>query len=518
MQIFKLNSFAFRANNNNNNSIIVFYHFLFYEYLQSTRRHKKLLNKGYKTSSSAATTTATSNKGTDVEEGKGNSEASDTSKKPRTVHIDVYCTGTELEESDGSESSSSSGSNGGGFTASSPQTVFESGKYRVTHQRASNEEMPYHLRKSGSSKSNRNIPNSIASIPESDVDDTTSTAYPSQMSSYSAIKDMDSSFSSVPQSWSTISMSSNMHDYDSVNTSWKDTYSDIGSLMQSRSSIGQTESVASVPRRFLQKKESIDEYPELLQEHAEAASQTSSKSNVQTSSKGSLYPSDSFEYANSDDKVRIKRMEEMWSDKPKLLPLDEKHALQHQKLKDYLTKRNKLKKDVSRESDSDDSDISEKAWIISLTNKDKPKSVQIVKDEDVGGGGGGGSLSDTSPASRSPSILAIKQRLNFDPTLRAPFMIVPGKFTDQRKIAKKFGQIVNVFKKPGHHVGPAKNPDCMCDHCRSYFQRHGYRNRARSVGDQPLHTTTSSQPQSSRRNQTFFMENITKDGIMYTDF
>lgn len=469
--------------------------------MQSARRYKKLLNKGYKTSNSKAR----------VEDGisQGNGETSDPSKKSRTVHIDVYCTGTELEESDGSNSSTSESDD---FTASSPQTVFESGKYRVTHQRATNQEMPYHLRKSGSSKSDNIMSKNISSIPESDVDDT-STAYPSQRSSYSAIKDFGSSFSSVPPSWSTISMSSNANlpDYDSVNTSWKDTFSDVGSLLQSRSSIAQTDSIGSVPRRFLQKKESIDEYPELLQENtAGTSSQASSRCNMHTPSKGSpLYPSDSFEYANSDDKLRIKHMEEMWDGKPrKMLPLDEKHALQHQKLKDCLTKRNKLKKaDVSKESDSDDSDISEKAWIISQSsNRGKQTSVKNVKEEDVG------SLSDTSPTNRSPSILAIKQRLSLDPTLRAPFMIVPGQFTDQRKIAKKFGQIVNVFKKPGHHVGPAKNPDCLCDHCRTYFQKFGYRYRARSVGDQPLVQS------SSRQKDSFYMENVTKDGIMYTDF
>ncbi|CAG7837284.1 unnamed protein product [Allacma fusca] len=37
--------------------------------------------------------------------------------------------------------------------------------------------------------------------------------------------------------------------------------------------------------------------------------------------------------------------------------------------------------------------------------------------------------------------------------------------------ASKFGSVVKGFKKPGHHiVGPAKNPDCPCQHCRFHFE------------------------------------------------
>lgn len=51
----------------------------------------------------------------------------DSLKKPRTVHIDVYCTGTEMESSDSSDSSEE-----GSKTASTAQTVFENQKMRVS--------------------------------------------------------------------------------------------------------------------------------------------------------------------------------------------------------------------------------------------------------------------------------------------------------------------------------------------------------------------------------------------------
>lgn len=406
------------------------------------------------------------------------------------------------------------------MTTSSPQTVFESGKVRVTHKRAEDAELPYHLKKEEPPKE---IEKKIEEKGESDVDDT-STAYPSQMSSYSAIRDFGSSLSSVPPSWSTFSMSSCAvpdADYDSRATSWKDTVSDFGSLLQSRSSIA-NESLDFVPRKFVpQKSESIEEYPE------------NQKDLLQTPSKGSLQPSDSFEYANSEDKLRIRKMEEMWqSETP---TIERKHPMLQRKLKEYLNKRSKdLPKWESKETDSEDSDSSEKGWsfikdekklerdrtVLRRASKDeckpesgiKPQNVpklSITKTEDRG------SLSDSSPTSKSPSTIALKQRLSVDPTLRAPFTILPGIYTDQRDVAKRFGRMVEVFKKPGHHIGPAKNPDCLCDHCRAYFQNCGYRNRARSVGDPPVTPFVNWKNVKQSAN---IEENQTSDGIMYTDF
>lgn len=96
-------------------------------------------------------------------------------------------------------------------------------------------------------------------------------------------------------------------DYDSVaNTSWKDTYSDMESLLMSRSSIAPTESLDFVPRKLYGTSHSIDETPEISFDR---------KDLLQTPSVGSLQPSDSFEYANSEDRFRIRQMEEVWQNK-----------------------------------------------------------------------------------------------------------------------------------------------------------------------------------------------------------
>lgn len=48
--------------------------------------------------------------------------------------------------------------------------------------------------------------------------------------------------------------------------------------------------------------------------------------------------------------------------------------------------------------------------------------------------------------------------------------------------AEKFGSVIKIIRKPGHHVGPTKNPDCECAHCRRWFdERRNLRERALSM-------------------------------------
>ncbi|KAF7274307.1 hypothetical protein GWI33_013024 [Rhynchophorus ferrugineus] len=498
------------------------------------------------------------------EQSPADSKSTDPLKKPRTVHIDVYCTGTELE------SDASSGDESRSKSASTPQTVFENEKMKVTHKKANEHELPFYLKNRLLEKSDsagRLLKKSPETGDQEDSDDdAVSSAYPSKVSSYSTIGDYSASMSSVPRSWTTYSMSSCAipDEYDSIaNTSWKDTFSDIESLLQSRSSLAATESLDFVPRKLYDKNESIDETPEYLSDR---------KGLLETPSIASLQPSDSFEYANSEDKMRIRQMEEKWKNKSHgrgyKSPINEKTLqVQQQRMQEYMDRKIKDKKNwESKESDSNDSDDSGKGWTFvkgphkrdtvlrrpskeedtpkttspsgtlpttsspaanlpnisspanmlpntvrqafmkSLmyqttsdpllvspttletqkapeTSKKKPTPLKKTSPKDSYEQG---SLSDSSPTSRSPSYVATKQRLSLDPKLRSPFMIVPGIYTEPRSIARKFGTVVSVMKKPGHHIGPAKNPDCLCDHCQSYWDSYeGYRNRTRSVGDPP---------------------------------
>lgn len=53
--------------------------------------------------------------------------------------------------------------------------------------------------------------------------------------------------------------------------------------------------------------------------------------------------------------------------------------------------------------------------------------------------------------------------------------------------AKKFGTVVRTARKPGHHVGPTKNPSCACESCQRWLaERFQVRGRAFSLGERPI--------------------------------
>lgn len=52
--------------------------------------------------------------------------------------------------------------------------------------------------------------------------------------------------------------------------------------------------------------------------------------------------------------------------------------------------------------------------------------------------------------------------------------------------ARRFGSVV-AMRKPGHHVGPTKNPNCHCESCQRWLaERFQLRGRAFSLGERPL--------------------------------
>lgn len=422
------------------------------------------------------------------------------SKKPRTIHIDVYCTGTDLEAEETSSDSDSEQSK----SASTPQTVFESKKMCVTHKKADNTLVPYTLRQKILQGDKFNTSTSLDKD-ESDVDDDDSTAYPSKLSSYSNLGYSLSTMSSFPNSVTPYSMSSCTvpdTDADSVtNTSWKDTFSDIDSLLHSRSSVAQNDSLYFIPKKIEEENENVTE---------------SSKNLSVTSNSLNLQGSDSFEYANSEDKVRIKRMEKLWTNKTtpwKQAPSRRKLFSQQKQLQDAVNKR-LSQMEQSKETDSDGSDESEKGWTFvkkdEETNVEKPSSFTITKKrccstEDIMEKPDqtvekfepkhsnvsvpqtenilSDKMSDTSSCpSKSPISIILRQRLT-DPNLSSPFSAVSGQYSHPRMIARRFGPVIDAFKKPGHHIGPVKNPHCSCAHCRHHFETLGCRNRTASVGD-----------------------------------
>lgn len=442
--------------------------------------------------------------------------------KPRTVHIDVYCTGSE----DADASSSSDDSEQISDSWSSPQTVFESDKLKVVHTRVDKDRLPAGYPSRQQLKHQEKVAGVVSRRSESfkyevphmaeekragrgyDSDDGLSSHYPSQISSYSTLR--GATETSVPHSEvtssasrdtssSTISSSSMAlsDEYDSAAaTSWKDTVTDLGSLVQSTLSLAQSES---------------------------------------------------FEYADAADRLRIREKERAWagnrddSDGSKTWRsphVERKHLLQQQKFKEFLEKRVGMtafplwKAETAEDSDDDDDDETGDAWSFCGPETDtSPKSAgKAIKREEtvkrvpsvrgknemrLGTSAKGavavkasgllkppaqdtGSLSDSGPhrficrksigpfGYRTPSPPPSKVITS----VTSPFTNIPGKRTDQLSKAEKFGTIIGTFRKPGHHVGPSKNPDCACEHCRKYYEDSGYRTRTRSVGDMPLESVS----------------------------
>lgn len=65
---------------------------------------------------------------------------------------------------------------------------------------------------------------------------------------------------------------------------------------------------------------------------------------------------------------------------------------------------------------------------------------------------------------------------------RTPAMLA-GYTREHLMRAQKFGSVIESIRKPGHHVGPSKNPDCTCEYCRRWFAQRGdhFRERASSL-------------------------------------
>lgn len=399
-------------------------------------------------------------------------------RKSRTVHIDVYCTGSDDDVDDSNDAGSSSSEN----KVDTPTTVFENDDVKITHCRAKDDDaLPRgfqddkaFLKRASerNSDSFRNAPMrmpSLASTKGYESDDVLSSLYPSQFSSYSALRDLDSAAWSVASSSAAIP-----HDgYDSTSaTSWKDTFSDIESLINSRTS---------------------------------------------------LTPCDSFEYANTSDRERIEKMEAAWAQSEKeertktwrSPQIERRHLLQNRKMKEYLEKHQIGWSSGESGAETDDSDgvawsfvssdehsrVVKRESTVRRMDKETMEPDEAVPSSSINPASARKLLrkdqleracySDSASHSRalrdqigpfgsessSPLPSKVESRVT------SPFTTPQGEKTDHILKASVFGTVVGAFRKPGHHVGPSKNPSCSCEHCRRFFEEDGPRGRSRSLGD-----------------------------------
>lgn len=390
-------------------------------------------------------------------------------RKARTVHIDVYCTG-----SDDDENSDSSIDN----ERDTPLTVFENPDLRVMHTQVPSNVLPVgfqddkaFLKRATERRcdSFRHAPMRMPSLTSSkgyDSDDVLSSLYPSQYSSYSALRDLDSA------PWSAASSNAGIpFNYDStIATSTKDTFSDIESLI----------------------------------------------------SKTDLTPCDSFEYASSSDRERIRRMEEVWTRSEKERgqqwrspQIERKHWLQNRRKREYLEKREFGWSSADSGEDTDESGTvgwsfvsSEESQRIvrksstvrraskSTTDHSEREMTNIRENEPLQKNSQADRLDSTAHRDSIPQPSAIREQIGLfgskSPSplpskvpsrVTSPFTTPQGERTDHIVKASIFGAVVNAFRKPGHHVGPSKNPSCSCEHCIRYFEEQNSRERSSSISE-----------------------------------
>ncbi|XP_071640659.1 uncharacterized protein [Temnothorax longispinosus] len=402
----------------------------------------------------------------DPEKSDSSAKEDSSKRKSRTVHIDVYCTGSDDDVSTDTISEDE---------RSTPMTVFENENVKVTHTQATDDlprgfqDANAFLKRSAERRcaSFRNAPMRMPSLASSkgyDSDEVLSSLYPSRFSSYSGIRDLDS----VP--WSAVSSSTALSpcDYDSTMTSSKDTFSDIESLINNKSG---------------------------------------------------LTPCDSFEYANVTDRDRIRKMDilaKAGNERNKTWrspQIERKHLLQNRKMREYFKKH---EINWSSGESAEDSDESGAVGWSFVSGDDKSR---FVKRDSIVRRTSKGQIEEFNATNLSsehrnaqeecsqfatrrdyvPYTNVLRDRIGpfgskspsplpstIPSRVTSPFTTPYGEKTDHIVKASKFGAVINAFRKPGHHIGPSKNPTCSCEHCRSYFED-GARGRSSSLSELERH-------------------------------
>lgn len=391
-------------------------------------------------------------------------------------------------------------------------TVFENEDVKVTHSQAEDNDLPRGFKDNKAflartaerrCESFKNAPMRMPSLASSkgyESDDLLSSLYPSQFSSYSALKDLDSTPWSAASSTLALPF---IDDYDSAAaTSSKDTFSDIDSIVNG--------------------------------------------------GKPTLTSCDSFEYANLSDRDRIRKMDTIWGGSSKTDDVNEekmdknwrspqierKHLLRNRKMREYLEKHEIGWSSDDTAGESDDSGTI--GWTF-LSNKNDPnnegssrmkedkgiirrdstikreindnnvvssnvvnrpeliRSDLLIQDDHSDSTTRSDLCSRTYTlreqigpfGSKSPSPLPSK----VPSRVTSPFMTSHGERTDHIVKASIFGSVIGAFRKPGHHIGPVKNPSCSCEHCRRYFEEDDSRERSCSFGELEKRSTSSTNAQ-----------------------
>lgn len=232
----------------------------------------------------------------------------------------------------------------------------------------------------------------------------------------------------------------------------------------------------------------------------------------------SIAPSDSFEYENDADRIRIRQMESLWAQhssqeqsKWRSPQVERKFLMQQRKMMEYMQQKERFssKSDPS-DSESDNLSESDHSFTFERTDISNESVKQPQKDRTEDDCSSSSTVRHKNFNQHLSPMIVPNARVSEESTdvvttqrpsrrlFTNPFdressdtstlqSHLSGYTNEYLTRARRFGAVVNALRKPGHHVGPAKNPDCQCEHCRRWVvEREQGRSRALSVGDRPL--------------------------------
>lgn len=225
------------------------------------------------------------------------------------------------------------------------------------------------------------------------------------------------------------------------------------------------------------------------------------ETDIDNSTKGSsICPSDSFDYDNRNDRWRIRQLDDMWKEKEKRWrmfsssimrdSIEEKDPMDGS-IHDYEN----VSPEVQQKPQPQDSYYVERPTDVSLNAQSMPNDdVRQQHNEafelstsprPVYGRGKSMELPIKNMTERMarPTTFWLKSDFGTTTEKRKSPALIPGYTREHLLRAQKFGSVIEAIRKPGHHVGPAKNPDCKCEYCRRWFAERGdnFRERASSL-------------------------------------
>ncbi|XP_063702491.1 uncharacterized protein LOC134832407 [Culicoides brevitarsis] len=382
-------------------------------------------------------------------------------KPPRTVHIDVYCTASDAEDTSGGNSPSKVMSpTCDNQSNATPQTVFESEEMKLRQRFVAGKELPRKLASTPTNSSGNLFPLKKSSTKD-EIDESKQMLFNKYLGDQAQIRKFNA-------------MKSRMNPFR------RDISDDAISSNYPNSSLSTfRDATCSSVSSFLQQSVSIEE--------VEPESYPASRNSL-------LYPSDSFEYANSEDKLRIKIMDQnVWASKTSQFnspEVERKFLYEQKKMQDSYLKRKRM--GMTQKSHSDSEENSEEDALqefvfekfnkmknassrsLDISNTDSVDTVKCCQPEKTATG--------DLPKAGSKDVVTSSGRNSRASTLKS---FTPDIYSDDYlSRAKNFGRLIGGLRKPGHHIGPVRNPECLCDHCRQWMaEREQYRTRAQSVGE-----------------------------------